>query len=135
MARTPNSTVASARPSRTPLSQRNRLAVKNQEAGYSYRIVNDVDDRVSRFQEAGWEVAPKEHVGAVGDKRVDNTSSLGSAATFSVGKGTQAVVMRIREEYAREDQAAKLNEIAELENTMKGDAKKASDYGSFSVHT
>jgi len=53
MTRQSNSTVASARPKRVPISSRNRLAVKQKEDGYSYRIVNDVDDRIARFQDAG----------------------------------------------------------------------------------
>jgi len=131
MARTPvtNSTTASARPRRQSLSTRNRLDVKDQDPNYHYRIVNDVDDRVSRLQELGYEVAPKETVGAVGSKRVDDASSLGSIKHFSVGQGTKAIVMRIPKEYAIEDQNVKLDEIAQLERTMYGDAKKASDYG------
>lgn len=126
---TKTSAVASARPTRTPITQRNRLSVKNQDPGYIYRIVNDEDDRVERLQELGYEVASKEAVGAVGNKQVDSASSLGSTAHFSVGKGTKAVVMRQKREYFAEDQATKQSEIDALENTMKGDARKAADYG------
>jgi hypothetical protein len=133
MTRQANSTVASARPKRTPIAQRNRLDIKNKEPGYSYRLVNDTDDRVARFLEAGYEVCSKESVGAIGDRRVDSASPLGSTSHFSVGKGVTAVAMRIPEDYAKEDQSIKLKEIEELENTMKGDARKASDYGDFNV--
>lgn len=126
---TKTSAVASARPTRTPITQRNRLSVKNQDPGYIYRIVNDEDDRVERLQELGYEIASKEAVGAVGNKQVDTASSLGSTAHFSVGKGTKAVVMRQKREYFVEDQATKQAEIDALENTMKGDARKAADYG------
>ena len=128
MTRQANTSVASARPKRTPLNSRNRLSLKNQEAGYSYRIVNDEDDRVSRFQEAGWELCSQETVGAIGDRRVDNASSLGSTAHFSVGKGTKAVLMRIPEDWYKEDQEVKQREIDEVENTMKNDRSR-SDYG------
>lgn len=128
MARQENTTGASARPKRTPISSRNRLSVKNQDPGYVYRVVNDEDDRISRFQEAGYEICKEEAVGAVGDRRVDSTSSLGSTAHFSVGKGTKAVLMRIPKEWYQEDQLAKQKEIDAVENTMKDDRSR-SDYG------
>ena len=131
MARTPSQ--ASARPTRSSLSVRNRLSVKGKEDGFVYRIVNDVDDRVERLQEAGYEVCTKEHTGAVGDKRVDNTSSVGSATHFSVGQGTKAVVMRIREDWFKEDQETKQQNIDSLEASMKQDARKSSDYGKLSI--
>ena len=119
---------ASARPRRTPLSQRNRLDVKNKEPGYVYRIVNDVDDRVHLMQEQGYELCSKEHVGAIGDKRVDNTASIGSTAHFSVGQGTKAVVMRIKDEWFKEDQAVKQQQVDEMEASMNQEARKAGDY-------
>jgi len=131
MARTANSPEASARPRRTPLASLNRLDVKDRDPNYHYRIVNDVDDRISRLQEIGYEIATKESVGAVGDRRVDGASSLGSVAHFSVGQGTKAVVMRIPKEYAIEDNQTKMTELKAMESTMKGDARKASDYGDF----
>ena len=124
---------ASARPKRIPIAARNRLDVKNREPGYVYRIVNDEDDRVERLQQAGYEIAPKESVGAVGNRRVDGATPLGSSAHFSVGKGVQAVVMRQKLEYYQEDQNTKQAEIDQLEATMKGDARKASDYGTLDV--
>lgn len=127
MARTPS--VASARPQRAPLGKRDRLAIKNKEDGFTYRIVNDVDDRVEQLMERGYEVCSKEQVGAIGNKRVDNTSSVGSAAHFSVGQGTKAVVMRVPEDLYKEDQRAKQAEIDALEATMKRDARNAADYG------
>jgi hypothetical protein len=128
MTRQANTQVASARPKRTPLNSRNRLSVKNKEAGFAYRIFNDEDDRISRAQEAGWELCSTESVGAIGDRRVDNASSLGSTAHFSVGKGTKAVLMRIPEDWYKEDQEVKQREIDEVENTMKNDRSR-SDYG------
>lgn len=131
MARTPS--VASARPQRASLGKRDRLSIKNKEEGFVYRIVNDVDDRVDQLTEAGYEICTKEHVGQIGNKRVDNTSSVGSTAHFSVGQGTKALVMRIRKEWYQEDQDAKQAEIDAVEATMKSDARKAADYGEFKV--
>ena len=133
MARQETPVEASARPKRIPIAARNRLEIRNKEPGYVYRIVNDEDDRIWRLQDAGYEIATKESIGAVGNRKVDSASSLGSVAHFSVGKGTKAVVMRQKDEFYREDQKAKQDEIDALEATMKGDARKAADYGSLEL--
>lgn len=132
MARTPS--VASARPQRAPLGKRDRLSIKNKEEGFVYRIVNDVDDRVEQLKGVGYEICTVEQVGAIGNRRVDNASSLGSAAHFSVGQGTKAVVMRIPQEWYQEDQRTKQTEIDAVEATMKSDARRASDYGKLEVN-
>jgi len=121
---------ASARPRRTALDKKNRLTVKHREPGYDYRVVNIRDDRVEDFIERGWEVCAKESVGAIGDRRVDNPSSLGSAAEISVGQGQKAVLMRIKSEWLAEDRAVRQAEIDALEQTM---GKDKSDYGRLTV--
>ena len=131
MTKQANSQSESSRPRRSPLSARNRLAIKNKEPGYVYRIVNDTDDRISLLQEQGYEICTKESIGVTGDRRVDNASSLGSSSVISVGLGTKAVVMRQKEEYYKEDQAIKQAQIDELEATM---GKDKSDYGSLNIN-
>lgn len=121
--------VASARPKRVPIGKGDRLNIKNKDENFSYRIVNDVDDRVSRFMEAGYEIVPSEQVASLGTKRVDDASALGSAANFSVGKGVKAVVMRIQKEYALEDARTKQAEINALEQTMVSEQRRKADYG------
>lgn len=118
---------ASARPRRTPVARRNRLDVQNKEPGYMYRIVNDTDDRIPVLQEQGYEIVPDAKVGAVGNRRVDNPSALGSSSSVSVGQGTKAIVMRIRKEYYIEDQAVKQQAVDDMEQTMKS---PNADYGS-----
>lgn len=138
MSRVPSSPAQErpSRPQRTPLAGRNRLAVKNKEDGYVYRIVNanleNDPDRVERMQEAGYELVPSEKVGRVGDKRVDDPSPLGTASSISVGQGTRAVVMRIRKDWYDEDQRAKQAELDEIEQTMKRESK--SDYGTLDLN-
>lgn len=126
MARQSVSPEASARPRRTPLSRRNRLEIKNKEPGYSYRIVNDVDDHVAELEEQGYVIVPDAKVGAAGNRRVDNPTALGSASHISVGKGVKAVVMRQREDYFQEDQAMKMQVVDDTEQTMK---RPSADYG------
>jgi hypothetical protein len=106
---------------RTPLAVRNRLSIKERDPAYVYRIVNVKDDRIDQFKEAGYEIAPAQ---AVGDKRVDAPSTLGSAQEISVGQGMSAVLMRQRKEYYEEDQTTKQQQIDALEQTMKSDATR-----------
>ncbi len=118
----------SGRPRRTPLGVRNKLSVKDKDPNYQYRIVNDTDDRIESLKEQGYEVVE----GAkVGDKRVENSTGLGSSPAFSVGQGTKAVVMRIKREWYEEDQATKIAQIKKQEEAMDRDAKRSADYGSF----
>jgi hypothetical protein len=122
---------AQVRPSRVPLSGRNRLAVKNKDEGYVYRYVNanleNDPDRIERMKEAGYELVSRDVAGKLGDNRVDNSTPIGSTASISVGQGTRAVLMRIRKDWYDEDQSVKQREIAALEQTMKSESK--ADYG------
>ena len=120
---------ASARPRRQPLTTRNRVRVRNQEPGYVYRVVNDIDGRIDDLLEIGYEVVPQTKVIRDGDKRVDDASALGSNSSISLGRGDRGVVMRIKKEWYDEDQKAKAVRADELESTMKKDGKQASDYG------
>lgn len=81
---------------RVPLREqaRNKLTVRNADSNYSYRIVNDVDDRIERYKLAGWEIAP-ENIG-FGD--TGKNQSLGSGSRINVGGGIMAVLMRTRKE-------------------------------------
>jgi hypothetical protein len=128
MAREQVAKVPSGRVKRTPITVRNRLSIKEQDPNYVYRVVNvtDAEGNVTNNYEArlaqGYEIDPSNQ--KVGDSRVDNPSSLGSANEISVGKGARAVIMRIPREYYEEDQAAKQQAVDELEATMKSNAVK-----------
>lgn len=106
---------------RTPIGQRNVLTITGKEAGYHYRVVNDVGDRVQEFLDNGWELVKSSAV-RIGDKRLGAATSDGSAAQARVGKGETAMVLRIKNEYYEEDQAAKQAYVAKTEETMKGEA-------------
>lgn len=124
-----------ARPQRTSISTKNRLNVANKDPNYEYRIVNDVRDRVEIFKENGWEVVPAADV-RVGDKRVEDPGSIGSAATISVGlvgeTAGRAVVMRIPKEWYAEDQKAKDAAIEASERSMKQEALEGT-YGKLEI--
>lgn len=110
------------RAKRTPINGRNILSVSNKEPGYEYRFVNDVGDRVEIFKERGWTLVEAADV-RIGDRRIEAANALGSKAQASVDKqGTKAFLMRIENEYYREDQAEKAKSIAEQELAMKQQA-------------
>lgn len=122
----------SGRPQRTPVGQRNILTVKGKDPSFVYRIVNDVDDRISQYKEAGYEIVQDSAV-AVGDKRVNAAASVGSGKQLSVGQGTKAYVMRIRKEWYEDDQASKLARVAAVEQATREKALIGTDYGDLKI--
>ena len=97
------------------------LTVRGKEPGFVYRFVNDVDDRIESFKEAGYDVVADKDV-AVGVKRVDRAGTEGSVKRVSVGGGVKGVLMRQREDFYTEDQADKEARIRELERATKKEA-------------
>lgn len=118
---------------RTPINgTRSRLTVRGKEPGFVYRIVNDTEDRIASLQEMGYEIVTDSSV-TVGDKRIANPSQEGSPVKVSVGQGTQAYVMRQKQEYFDEDQAAKNARNDELEAGMKKEAASSGFYGKLKI--
>jgi hypothetical protein len=62
------------------------------------------------FEEAGYEIVEAGKV-VVGDKRINRAASPGSVAEVSVGNGEKALVMRIREDWYKEDQETKQKQV------------------------
>lgn len=120
------------RVSRTPLGRRNVLTISGKEPGYEYRFVNDSGDRIQEFLDNGWEIVEKKDV-RIGDKRLGTPASPeGTAAVASVGRGTNAYVLRIKEEWYKEDQTAKQEYVDASEAATK---EKALDgtYGELKI--
>ena len=109
--------------------RRNKLTITGKEPGYTYRIVNDDDDRIMDLQERGYEIVT--HAATVGDKRVGTPKKEGSPVQIRVGGGLTAYLMRIKNEWYEEDQAAKQIEVNDLENSLKSDSN--SDYGKLDI--
>ena len=122
---------ASARVKRTPVTERQVLSVKGKEPGYVYRIVNDLGDRVSQFQEQGYELVDDKDV-KVGDRRIAQVKAEGTKAQVSVGQGVKAYVMRQKQEWYDEDQAAKQARVDELEQATKQQATSGT-YGKLEI--
>lgn len=117
----------SGRTKRASDVKRGPLAVRGLEPGYHYRFVNDEDDKVQAFTEAGYEPVLDKDVN-IGDKRVDKATAEGSVKTVSVGGGTKAVLMRIRQDWYDEDQLEKEKHIRILEQTTEQKALEG-NYG------
>jgi hypothetical protein len=127
-------TKETTRTRRTPINgTRNRLSVRGKEPGYTYRIVNDTDDRIQTLQEIGYEIVTDSKV-SVGDKRIANPTQEGSPVQVSVGQGVKAYLMRQKQEWYDEDQIAKNAKNDELEAQMKREAKDSGFYGKLKIN-
>lgn len=120
------------RTKRTPLANRSVLGIKGKEPGYVYRIVNDTGDRISTFQEQGYEIVTDSTI-TIGDRRVGKASADGSPVQVSVGGGIDGFLMRIKDEFYKEDQDYKEQKLQELEQSMRKEAIKSADYGSLKI--
>jgi len=109
--------------------RRNKLTIVGKEPGFEYRIVNDDDDRIMDLQERGYEIV--NHAVKVGDKRVGVPKKEGTPVQISVGGGKKAYLMRIKDDWYKEDQAAKQEQVDDLEATIKSDSN--GDYGSIKI--
>lgn len=117
------------RPTRTPINgSRSRLGVRGKEPGFHYRIVNDAPGRIQEFIEAGYEIVQDTSV-SVGDKRIANPTQEGTPVKVHVGSGNNAYLMRIKDEWYKEDQDSKQQLVDELEQGTKKRAKEEKFYG------
>ena len=97
--------------------------------GYVLRWFNDVDGRVERALDAGYEFATKEEAEGVGNGELhQENTDLGSRVSKVVSRGTdkvvRAVLMKIKQEWYDEDQQLKENR-----NRMVDDALRAGQPG------
>lgn len=129
-----NSKATSKRVERKPLHQRGpqTIATGALEPGFQYRFVNDVGSRIENFKAAGYEFVVDDNL-AVGDSRVFDPSSQGSAKVVTSNDGTKSYLMRIKDEWYKEDQAAKQNRVNELEQAIKTPNSQGADYGSVNL--
>lgn len=123
------STQTAQRPKRTPVSNRNVLTAPTRK-GYVRRFVTDTEDRISVFEEGGWQIVRGDI--PVGDKAAGRDSSLGSPVTKHVGGGQKAYLMEIKEDWFNEDQYAKQQKIQEtVDQIVKN--RDEGQYGSITV--
>jgi hypothetical protein len=113
------------RPTRIPLHGRDILTVRNKNPDREYRWVNDIDDRLFRFSQAGWEFVTDKGL-VVGDPTVNADKELGSVIVKSFGT-TRSYLMSTSKEWYEEDQAAKALAIKESERAMYDNLNNTSD--------
>ena len=111
---------------------RNVLTVEGKDPDYEYRIVNDTGDRISQFEERGYEVVSDSNI-KVGDRRIANPTKEGSPIQISVGGGQKAFLMRLKKEFYLEDRKARDALVDEQEKGMLAEAKQIADYGKVTV--
>jgi hypothetical protein len=122
-----------SRPKRTSIAgNRLKLNVRGKEPGFHYCIVNDTDDRIQQFTDRGYEIVTDNNV-VVGDKRIANPTKEGSPKQMSVGGGIKAYVMRIKNEWYDEDQAAKNSEVNKTEEALLREVEKAGFNGKLNL--
>ena len=108
---------AKKRPKRVPLGTRNVLKYPDRP-GYVRRVVNDVEDRIQRFQNAGYEIVQNKNLPS-GDPRAGDASQMGMPVSKSVGNGVKGVLMEIPEDWYKEDQQSKQDKISADEGAMR----------------
>lgn len=117
---------------RTALDTRNVLTVSGKDPNFHYRVVNDVGDRVQEMVERGYEIVTDKSI-KVGDRRIDIPTAEGTPVKVSVGGGTQAYVMRIKNEWHEEDKKLKTQKVDEMEESMLTEAKQQGYYGKIEI--
>ena len=118
---------------RIPVSgNRDIMTVSDKDPNFTYRWVNDVDDRLQVFKRAGWTLVEDKH--KIGETVADSSQGTSSIVSKYVGANRTAYLMRIENEYYAEDQRAKAAEIAEREAAMLSSEKNAEGrYGQMSI--
>jgi hypothetical protein len=117
---------------RVPIGgNRDILTVDGKEDGWHYRWVLNLGNRTRKFQKAGYEFVT--HNVIVGDARAGTPEVLGSQVEAMSGNGAQKLIlMRIKQEWYDEDQAAKELGTLALETGM-GKINVGGDYGKVTV--
>lgn len=130
------------RPKRISVNQqRDKLNVLGLDTGnFYYRWVNDVEDRLLTFKQAGYEFVDKSEVKSSGDPTVDTSKGTDSRLRKGVGGGLTAFLMKLPLEYKRQDDAEKEAEILETERSMRRLKSETghrmsqdADYGNISI--
>lgn len=117
---------------RKPLFQRGPQSISGEkDPNYVYRFVNDTGSRIDQMKQAGYEIVEDDSL-IVGDSRVSDPSSQGSAKRVISKDGTVSYLMRQKKEYYEEDQAAKQAHNDEIEAAMKKQASEGM-YGSIKM--
>lgn len=112
------------RAERKPLFAQGPMAVSGElDPNFEHRFVNDIGSRITNFKKAGYEFVEDPEI-TVGDSRVFDPSDATSAKVVTSNDGTKTYLMRIPKEYYNEDQAAKMDRLAEQEQAINKPASQ-----------
>lgn len=124
----PSETTREVRPNRVPIhGGKNILSVEGQEPGFHYCWVNDYN--VARFEKGGYEFVV--HAVIIGDRRIDAVTGIGAKHSVPVGNGVTAYLMRIPDEFHKQDVDAINTKVDEAEAAMFDNlnSKREGTYG------
>lgn len=104
------------RPKRVPMDgSQDVLVVEGKDPDYVYRMVNDIGNRIQRFEAAWWEFAN-------GDELISGGDSVGTSDQTrkgkDVGKGVRSYLMKIKKEYFEEDTNRRQGKITQAESAI-----------------
>ena len=125
---------------RVPFStNRRRLALNKELDGFITRWFNDLDDRLQRAEDAGYQYVHRKEIGQVGDKDISNgNTDVNSRVSRVVGRQPtgqpiRAYLMKIRKDWYETDQAKKEEVNARVDEAIRagtsGGAKVENQYG------
>lgn len=130
---------AERKPRRTPLGvARRKLSLDAQIAGHRCRWINDEGDRVLQALNGGYEHVTKDELKElgvlIGDSDVVKNEDLGSLVSKVVGTNDngqpkRAYLMKIRNEFYKEDQMAKQAELDEVDRALREGGQFRKDIG------
>lgn len=130
---------------RVPFStNRRRLALNKELDGFITRWFNDLDDRLQRAEDAGYQYVHRKEIGQVGDKDISNgNTDVNSRVSRVVGRQPtgqpiRAYLMKIRKDWYEADQAKKEEVNARVDQAItagkSGGAKVENQYGSVQLN-
>lgn len=121
---------------RIPVSDnRDILTVKGKDDGYVYRWVVDIDNRIQRFQDGGYDFVDRDSIGLIGVPSVNQAQNDGKTVMKQTGGGNTSYLMKIKREWYEEDQLNKTRKINESESAMKRKLNSGEDgqYGKVEI--
>ena len=110
------------RTARVPLGvPRTKLAFA-QRPGYVRRVVTDTEGRLQNAEAGGYQFVKANGAASLGDADIDNVNrDLGTCVSRVVNKSTgeKGYLMEIKEEFYKEDQAAKAAKLDEVDRAIR----------------